>query len=142
MRDLARRLLAVEAASPSATGVHVHEAVRVCEKLQISLTRFAGVDGFTSLMRRALTLARTEVPSAHRITVKADCSMEGLEELAADARKSGGGGDGGTEAVAAILGHLLELLVTFIGKPLTLRLVRDGWPNASLDEYQSSKADA
>ena len=67
--------------------------------------------------------------------------MEGLEELAADARKSGGGGDGGAEAVAAIMGHLLGLLVTFIGKPLTLRLVREGWPDLSLDEYHSSKAD-
>lgn len=134
MCDLARRLLAVEAASQSATGAHVHEAVRVCEKLRISLTRFAGADGFTSLMRRALALARAEVPSAHRITVKADCSMEGLEELVADARKSGGGGDGGAEAVAAIMAHLLRLLVTFIGEPLTLRLVRESWPDASLGE--------
>ena len=140
MRDLARRLLAVEAASPSATGAHVHEAVRVCEKLQISLTRFAGSDGFTSLLRRALALARAEVPAAHRLTVRADCSMEGLEDLTAGAMKSGGeadggsGGDDGAEAVAAITAHLLELLVTFIGQPLTLRLVRESWPDASLDE--------
>ena len=134
MRDLARRLLAVEAASQSASGAHVHEAVRVCDKLRISLTRFAGSDAFTSLMRRALTLARAEVPAAQSITVKADCSMEGLEELAADAKKSGGGGDGAAEAVAAITAHLLGLLVTFIGKPLTLRLVREAWSDASLGE--------
>jgi hypothetical protein len=29
--------------------------------------------------------------------------------------------------------HLLELLVTFIGAPLTLSLVRDKWPDASMD---------
>jgi len=34
MRDLARRLVAVEAASQSATGRHVHETVRVCDKLR------------------------------------------------------------------------------------------------------------
>ena len=141
IRDLARRLLAVEAASQSASGPHAHEAVRVCEKLRISLTRFAGADGFTSLMRRALALARAEVPSVDSITVKADCSMEGLKELAADTRKSGGGGSEAAEAVAAIMGHLLGLLVTFIGKSLTLRLVREGWPDLSLDEYHSSKAD-
>ena len=45
-QDLARRLLAVEAASKSVPHGHVHEAVRVCEKLRISLTRFAGSDGF------------------------------------------------------------------------------------------------
>jgi hypothetical protein len=29
---------------------------------------------------------------------------------------------------------LLELLVTFIGEPLTLRLVHDTWPDASMNE--------
>lgn len=137
MRSLARRLLAVEAASQSVSGPHTHEAVRVCEKLRISLTRFAGADGFTSLMRRALALARAEFPSVASITVKADCSMEGLEELAADAKKSRGGGDGGVEAIAAITAHLLGLLVIFIGEPLTLRLVREAWPDTSLDEVHS-----
>ena len=64
MRDFARRLLAAEAASQIAPGVQVHEAARVCEKLQISLTRFAGSDGFKSLLRRALALASAEVPSS------------------------------------------------------------------------------
>ena len=31
-----------------------------------------------------------------------------------------------------IVAQLLGLLVTFIGEPLTLRLVRDAWPNASV----------
>ena len=42
--------------------------------------------------------------------------------------------DGGAEAAVAITAHLLGLLVTFIGEPLTLRLVREAWPDASLDE--------
>jgi hypothetical protein len=29
--------------------------------------------------------------------------------------------------------HLLDLLVTFIGAPLTLRLLRNKWPDASMD---------
>ena len=130
-RDLARRLLAVEAASQSAADPRVHEAVRVCEKLRVSLTRFAGVDGFRALLRRALALARAEVPALHGVTEKADGSMEGLEKVAADARNSGvGGGD----AAVAITAHLLGLLVTFIGEPLTVRLTREAWPDASLDE--------
>ena len=128
MRDLAQRLLAMEAVSQSATGAHVHEAVRVCEKLQISLTRFAGVDGFTSLLRRALALAHADVPSLQTVKLKPDCSMEGLGVLAVDAT------NGGPEAAVAITAHLLGLLVTLIGKPLTLRLVRDAWPEASLNE--------
>jgi len=131
MRDLARRLVAVEAASQSATGAHVHEAVRVCDKLRISLTRFAGLDGFTSLLRRALALARAEVPALHGITEKDGGLMKGLEKIEADA---GNSGVGGSDAAVAITAHLLGLLETFIGKPLTLRLVREAWPDASLDE--------
>lgn len=128
MRNLAQRLLAVEEANRSATGAHVHEAVRVCDKLRISLTRLAGSDGFASLLRRTLALARAEVPALDRVTVKPDCSMEGLEEVAADPA------GGGIDAPVAITAHLLGLLVTFIGEPLTLRLVREAWPDASLDE--------
>jgi hypothetical protein len=131
IRDLARRLLAVEAASQSAADPRVHEAIRVCEKLRVSLTRFAGVDGFTALLRRALALARAEVPALHGITEKADGSMEGLEKIAAAA---GSSGVGGNDAAVAITAHLLGLLVTFIGEPLTVRLAREAWPDASLDE--------
>jgi hypothetical protein len=128
IKNLAKRLLAVEAASPRDAGARVHEAVRVCEKLRVSLTRFAGADGFASLLRRSLALARVEVPSLNRIMVNPDCSMEGLEALATE------DADGGIEAATALAAHLLGLLVTFIGEPLTLRLVREAWPNASLDE--------
>lgn len=128
MRKLAQRLLAVESASASTTDARGHEAVRVCEKLRISLTRFAGADGFASLLRRSLALARADVPSLRRVTVEPDCSMDGLEALAAHEA------DGGVRAAAALTGHLLELLVTFIGEPLTLRLVREAWPDASLDD--------
>jgi len=127
-RDLARRLLAVEAASKIAPNAHVPEAVRVCEKLRISLTRFAGADGFTSLLRRALTLARAQDPLVETVKVNPDGSLEGLEALAVDVT------NGGPEAAVAITAHLLGLLVTFIGEPLTLRLVREAWPDGSLDE--------
>ena len=119
-------MLAVEAASPCATGAHVNEGVRVCEKLQVSLTRFAGADGFTSLLRRALALARAEVPALQRIEVKPDCSI--FEQLAADSS------NGATDAAVAIIAHLLGLLVTFIGAPLTVRLVSEAWPDALVDK--------
>ena len=128
MRDLAQRLVALESARRSATGADVHEAVRVCDKLRISLTRFAGSAGFTSLLGRALALARAEVPSLQTVKLKPDCSLEGLGVLAVDATNDG------PEAAVAITAHLLGLLETFIGKALTLRLVREAWPDASLDE--------
>jgi hypothetical protein len=125
MRGLARRLLAVEAASHSVAGSHVHDGVRVCEKLQISVTRFAGSDGFASLLRRALALARAEVPSLQTVKLKPDGSLEDCEALAVEAA------NGGPEGVVAIIAHLLGLLETFIGEPFTLRLVRETWPDSS-----------
>jgi hypothetical protein len=124
---LAGRLLALErAARRRDSDARVHEGVRVCEKLRDSLTRFAGSDGFASLLRRALALARAEDPSLNSVTINPDCSIKGFEELAADS------GDG--DPAVAVIAHLLGLLETFIGEPLTLRLVRDAWPDASLDE--------
>ena len=73
-------------------------------------------------------LARAEVPALQAVQLQPDGSLEGLDALAADAS------NGGTEAAVAITAHLLGLLVTFIGEPLTLRLVREAWPDASLDE--------
>jgi hypothetical protein len=75
-----------------------------------------------------LALARADVPSLNRITIKPDCSVDGLDALATEET------DGGVEAAAALAAHLLELLVTFIGQSLTLRLVREAWPDESLDK--------
>ena len=125
MRGLAQQLLAIEAANRAEA--EVHEAVRVCEKLRISLTRFAGADGFTSLLRRALALARSEVAALDGIKVSSHGSLEGLEALAAQSDHEA------TQAAVAMTANLLALLMTFIGQPLTLRLVREAWPHASLD---------
>ena len=126
IRDLARRLLAVEAARQSAAEPGVHEAVRVCAKLRVSLTRFAGADGFRALLRRALALARAGNPSLQSVKLKPDGSLEGCEAIAVEAA------NGGPEGVVAIIAHLLGLLETFVGEPFTLRLVREAWPDASL----------
>ena len=121
MRDLARRLVTLEAASPTATDAPAHEVSQVCAKLGIALTRFAGPDGFTALLRRALALARTDVALLQSVKLTADGRLEGLDQA-------------GTEAALAIITNLLGLLATFIGDPLMLRLVREAWPDTSLDE--------
>src|SRR5579864_8264642 len=117
MRDLARRLLA---ASKTASNPHVPEAVLVIEKLRTSLTKFAGFEGFASLLRRALVLACADEPSLKSVKVASDGRLEGFEQLVAD-KGTGAAGDG---AAVAITAHLLWLLVTFIGEPLTLTLMR------------------
>ena len=125
MRELARRLLA---ASQGPGDSQEEEAVIINEKLRTSLIQFAGTDGFTALLRRALALASAEVPSLKNATVSADGRLEGLEPLATHAGSVAGA------AGVAITAHLLGLLVTFIGEPLTLRLVREASPNVTLGE--------
>ncbi|MBA3713379.1 MAG: hypothetical protein H0W76_13160 [Pyrinomonadaceae bacterium] len=128
IQDLARRLLAFEAAHDSSSDVRVEVAVRVIEELRMRLIRLAGVDGFRSLLSRALTLAKAKVPSLNMVHVRADGSVEGFDGI----EQSQEAGEA-TQAGIVLVAHLLELLVTFIGEPLTLRLVRDAWPDASVD---------
>ena len=67
-RDLARRLLA---ASRNGADSRTADPGVVIEKLGISLSRLAGVDGFASLLRRALTLASAESPSLRQVKIDA-----------------------------------------------------------------------
>ncbi len=127
LRRLAQRLLSLESTGSSAADPSGIEAGRVFQKLQVSLTRLAGAEGFTSLLRRALGLARKECPALHRVTLKPDGSLEGLESLAE-------GGTDDRDGAVAITAHLIGLLNTFIGQSLTVQLLRDVWPDASLDE--------
>ena len=135
IRAWVHRLLALEAANKSASDTDRYDLLRVFEKLRIALTQFVGADGFTTLMRRALALARTEVPSLQTAKVTPEGRLEGIEENGADAKNN-------SEAAIAITAHLLALLVTFVGEPLTLRMIRDVWPDdldRTTTEYEDLK---
>jgi hypothetical protein len=125
IQDLARRLIAAEAARDDPPGAHAAGAVRVLEKLGAPLARLTGEAGFRSLLSRALALAKAEDASLNPVRVREDGSLEGL----AGDRNGPDAGAGG-----AVVAQLLGLLVTFIGESLTLRLVRDAWPDAAADE--------
>ena len=98
--------------------------VRVCEKLQVSLTPFIGADGFRALLQRSLALARVDVPFLQAAAITAQGHLDGLEGLGADPETD-------IEAATAITAHLLGLLVTFIGEPLTFNLVYDSLSDAA-----------
>ena len=127
IQDLARRLLAFEAAHDNSSDARADVAVQVIEELRMRLIRLAGVDGFRSLLSRALTLAKAEVPSLNMLHLHADGTLEGFDGIE-QSQEAGAAEQAGIVLVA----YLLELLVTFIGEPLTLRLVRDAWPEASM----------
>ena len=125
LRNLARRLLALEASSERAREAAGSSAFHVCEKLRQSFSTLAGVAGFRSLMSRALTLASDEVRWLKAVHVNADGSLEGLDDAQlTDAEIA--------EGEAVLVAQLIGLLVTFIGATLTLQLLRQAWPDASL----------
>ena len=124
------------AASQTGSGPHVPEALAVIERLRISLAKFAGDAGFASLLRRALVLASADEPSLQSVKIGADGRLNGVEQLAAE---TGPGALGG-EAAVAITAHLLGLLVAFIGEPLTLRLLRESWPDTRIT-FKNPEAD-
>lgn len=115
LKDLARLLLSFEVATGHLSETKISAAFSVSEKLRRSLSTLAGIAGFRSLIMRALTLAKREAQILNGVKVKDDGSLEGLSDEA-------------TEADAILVNHLLALLETFIGEPLTLRLLKEIWP--------------
>lgn len=133
-QELARRLIVLEAARPNSSDVPVDVAMLVIGELRLRLVKLAGVEGFRSLLSRALTLSKMEAPALQMVQVGADGSLEGFDGI--EGSEEAGGAEAG-QAGTVLVAHLLQLLVIFIGTPLTLRLVRDTWPDASMDGADS-----
>lgn len=122
MRDVAGRLLAP---SRTASGPNFDEVVQLSDRLRDLLIRLAGKDGFASLQQRALMLAKSDLPHMQLVRIGPDGRLTGFDQMDPDT---------GTGAEIAITTRLLELLVSVIGEPLTLRLLREAWPHSTLDE--------
>ncbi len=127
IQALARQLLA-DGPAREAANADPHRAVRAVEKLRAPLMKLIGTAGFSSLLARALSLARRQAPVLEGLRVQPDGSLVGLDEVQRDSS------DGG----AILVAELLDLLVIFIGQPLTLSLVREAWPDASIDAVTPS----
>lgn len=128
VQELARRLLMIEAVHGGPPASPGDESVRVVEKLRVTLTKLMGTAGFQALLSRALSLAKAELPPLGELRVREDGSLEGFDvfERNQDAEAVRNGG-------VILVGQFLGLLVTFIGKPLTMRLLHDTWPTDSMD---------
>jgi len=126
MRELAQRLWA---ASPCSSDPPSPSAPLVNERLRRSLIQLAGTDGFQSLLRRSIALAGAEVPTLRVVNVSSDGRIHGIEQLVANALTA-------EQAAIAVTTHMLGLLVTFIGEPLTYSVVRDACPVSAGDSSQ------
>jgi hypothetical protein len=134
MRDFADHLIALETARKSSPSER--DALLVCARLRPHLATLMGTIGFRALLSRALALAVEESPSLRTLRIDADGSIE-------ESPEPGAAGEGGSqkksEGGVMLVAHLLGLLVTFIGEDLTLRLVREIWPKASLGASGTDK---
>jgi hypothetical protein len=128
-RDLARWLLAQEAKEVPAPAAKVDAILCAVEKLRVLLTKRIGGAGFHALLARALALAKTEVRWLRGVNVTPEGALEGFEETAQQYSA-----DEAMQARVALLAQLIGLLITFIGRDLTLRLLRDAWPEAVLND--------
>ena len=134
MRDLAQRLLSYEASAGSTSTSAEITTLRVYQKLRHSLSELAGSAGFQALASRALTLARSEVPSLSAVQVGADGNLEGMSSIEPSINAEM---DRIHEGGIILISRLLGLLFTFLGEALTLSLLRDAWPDAALDDRNS-----
>ena len=107
----------------------IHDPFGDCEKLRPPLSTLMGNGGFQALLLHARTLAGAEVPWLRTVQLKADGTVEGLEELRTQLDP-----DELFEGRVVLLARMLGLLVAFIGEELTLGLVQGVWPKAPLND--------
>ena len=124
-RDLAKRILAQEAGNLRTPQDVLAAAVAVCRKLYLEIGQFVGTEGFRALFARALHLARAEFSFLEAVQV-GECSddeyLVGMADVVSqrDTEEI-------TEAIAAVLGGFFDLLSTFIGDDLALRMIHRRW---------------
>ena len=131
MRHFAKRLIIFETRQNPSVATKLRPAFTIPEKLRPHLVALMGNGGFEALLARALALAKTEVPWLRPVHVNAGGAMQGLEEIPAQI-----GPDEFLEGRVVLLAQLLGLLVAFIGEDLTMRLLRDIWPHAQIDNSE------
>ena len=126
-RDLARWLLEEEMGDLREPEALLDAAERACQKLCQRLARLVTVVGYQALLARALHLARGEFPFLDGVRGGAteDACFDGLR-----AKTEGIDPAMLRAALTTVLARVIGLLITFIGDDLTLRLVRDVWPDA------------
>jgi hypothetical protein len=126
----ARRLVAREMGEKTHSRNKAPEVFHACEKLRPHFVALMGSSGFQVLLSRSLALASNEVRWLRKVRLDADGSWAGLDEI--QHLDPATIFEGGT----VLLSELLGLLTAFIGKDLTLRLLREVWPKVSINDSE------
>jgi hypothetical protein len=130
LRQLAERVLTSTEGSRADSTVLGASARRAYEDLGHLLIPLIGQAGTNALIARAVHLARPEYPCLTPVE-NLEQTPEIFEHVAASLERQDPGV--ALEAAAAVLATLAGLLVTFIGESLTMRLLRQAWPDGFSD---------
>ncbi|MGI9145941.1 MAG: hypothetical protein ACR2IK_05250 [Chloroflexota bacterium] len=133
-RDLARWLLMQELRDSQEAEALPDAAERACQKLCRRVARLVTTAGCKALLARALHLATAEFPFLAGVEANPapDTYLEGLPARAERVEPSTM-----RDALTLVLAGVIMLLATFIGEDLSMRLVRDVWPDAPIREEVS-----
>lgn len=116
LREIASQLLACEKSPGS-------PALRVCARLNRPIGDIAGVEGFRSLLSRALVLAGEQVSWLKGVHVRRDGSLESLDELQTKVDAVSG-----AEGEIVLVSKFLGLVMNLIGVALTVRVLQEAFP--------------
>ena len=130
LRLLAARVLVNKAGRDADAASVAIAARRRFEELAGVLTPIIGQVGMDALADRALHLAQREYPwlGNTRNPEQVEGRLIGVS-MSLEHQEPGLA----TEAAAAVLAQFAALLVTMIGEPLTVRLMRQAWPDGFSD---------
>jgi hypothetical protein len=126
--ELARRIVAQEAAGSSDPAASAAAVEAACRRLKDHLVDLLGAGGVSALLRRALHLAKREQPLLAEVAVSgepAECFIGLAGSLAASTDEAA------TAAAATVLAHMLGLLVMLLGEELGMKPIRKLWPQAT-----------
>lgn len=131
-------LLAAESSDRSTPEALAAAAERVSEKLFAQVARLVALEGSRALFARALYLANSRFPFLSAVYVD-----NAPEQLLGGLREAVHGVEPAqiSAGLAAVFSGVLGLLATFIGDDLTVRLLRDPWPDAPYDALESGAGD-
>jgi hypothetical protein len=134
LADFAKAIVAHEFRGNKSSEAKIPAGCLAIEKLRSPLANLLGNTGFNALFYRACALGSQKFPWLRALPVKPDGSLEEFYEAGTKVEA-----EEFREGCVLLLSHLLALLVAFIGKDLTLRLVGTVWPELSPDDLDFGK---
>jgi hypothetical protein len=144
LRQLALKVLAEHAGTAAGAEAVAAAAQRTYDHLAHVLAPLIGQVGVDALTARALHLAHRQYPQLAQTRDGNSSCTEGMPETPPPEQRDTPFAQFifylerqdpaiATEAAGAVIATLTGLLVTFIGEPLTSRLLRKAWPDAFSD---------